>query len=77
MVINLILIPSKLIDFPKKADLWRNFYYATLLNSHFCMSKLCKFSAFLQNTFSEQHLWNAASGHLHNNKTQGKQRYTG
>ena len=27
-----------------------------------------KFAAFLQNTFSEQHLWSAASGHLHNNK---------
>ena len=27
-----------------------------------------QFAAFLQNTFSEQHLWRAASGHLHNNK---------
>ena len=34
MVINLILIPSKLFDIPKNADLWRSVYYATLLNSH-------------------------------------------
>ena len=27
-----------------------------------------KFAAFLQNIFSEQHLWRAASGHLHYNK---------
>ena len=27
-----------------------------------------KFAAFLQNTFSEEHLWRAASGHLHYNK---------
>ena len=26
-----------------------------------------KFAAFLQNTISEEHLWNAASGHLHYN----------
>ena len=61
MVMNLILIPSKLVDIPKNADLWRNFYYATLLNSHVCMGDL-------QNTFSEQHLWRAASGHLQYNK---------
>ena len=60
MVINLILIPSKLVDLPKNADLWRNFYYATLLNSHF---------------FSEQQLQSAASGHLQYNKKQGKQLY--
>ena len=35
----------------------------------------CKLAAFLQNTFSEQHSWRAASGHLHYNKKQGKQRY--
>ena len=27
-----------------------------------------KFAAFFQNTFFEQHLWRAASGHLHYNK---------
>ena len=27
-----------------------------------------KFTAFLQNTFSEEHLWGAASGHLHYNR---------
>ena len=27
-----------------------------------------KFAAFLLNTFSEEHLWKAASGHLHCNK---------
>ena len=74
MVMNLTLIPSKLVDIPKNADLWRNFYYATLLNSVWVIS--CKFAAFLQNNFSEQHLWTAASGHLHYNKKQGKQRYT-
>ena len=37
MVMKLILIPPKLVDIPKNADLWGNFYYATLLNSHFCM----------------------------------------
>ena len=40
MVMNLILIPSKLVDFPQNADLGRNFYYASLLNSHFCMGDL-------------------------------------
>ena len=40
MVMNLILIPSKLVDIPKNVDLRRNFYYATLLNSHFCMGDL-------------------------------------
>ena len=35
----------------------------------------CKFAAFLQNTFSEQHLWGAASEHLHHDKKQGKQCY--
>ena len=40
MVMNLILIPSKQVDIPKNADLWRNFYYATLLNSHFYMGDL-------------------------------------
>ena len=28
----------------------------------------CKFAAFLQNTFSEEQLWRAASAHLHYNK---------
>ena len=28
----------------------------------------CKFTVFLQNTFSEKHLWRTASGHLHYNK---------
>ena len=36
------------------------------LKSHFCMGE-CKLAAFLQNTFSEEHLWKAASGHLHYN----------
>ena len=72
---NLILIPSKLVDIPKNVDLWRNFYCATLLNSRFCMGESFKFAAFLQNTFSKQHLWRAASGHLHYNKKQRKQRY--
>ena len=27
-----------------------------------------KFAAFLQNTFSEEHIWSAASGHLRYNK---------
>ena len=40
MVVNLILIPSKVVGIPKNVDLWRNFYYATLLNSHFCMDDL-------------------------------------
>ena len=40
MVMNLILIPSKLVDIPKNADLWRKFYYATLLSSHFFMGDL-------------------------------------
>ena len=35
MVMSLILIPSKLVEIPKNADLWRNFLYATLLKSHF------------------------------------------
>ena len=34
----------------------------------------CKFAAFLQNTFCEQHLWRADSGHLDHNKKQEKQR---
>ena len=34
-----------------------------------------KFAASLQNTFSEQNLWRAASGHLHYNQKQGKQHY--
>ena len=38
--------------------------YETLLKPHFSS----KFAAFLQNTFSEEHLWKAASGHLHYNK---------
>ena len=70
MVMNLILIPSNLVDIPKNTDLWRNFYYAALLNS-----LSCKFAGFLQNTFSEQHLWKAASGRLHRYKKQGKQRF--
>ena len=68
MVIDLILVPSKPVDIPKNTDLWRNFYYATLLNSYFFMGDLLQI-------FSEQHLWKAASGHLHYNKKQGKQRY--
>ena len=36
----LILIPPKVVDIPKNADIWTNFYYATLLNSHFCMGDL-------------------------------------
>ena len=64
----LILMPFKLVDTPKNADLWTNFCYATLLKSHFCMGDSSKFAAFLQNTFSEEHLWRAASGHLHYNK---------
>ena len=28
----------------------------------------CKFAAVLHNTFFEEHLWGAASGHLHHNK---------
>ena len=66
--IDLILVPSKPVDIPKNADLWRKFYYATLLNSYFCMGDLLQI-------FSEKHIWKAASGHLHYNKKQGKQRY--
>ena len=40
MVMNLILIPSKLVGIPKNADLLRNFYDAALLNSHFHMGDL-------------------------------------
>ena len=75
MVVNLILILSKLVNITKNADLWRNFYYATLLDSYFSMGDSCKFAAFLQSTLFEQHLWRAASVHLHYNKKQGKQRY--
>ena len=39
-VINSILIPFKLFHSPKNADIWRNFYYATLLDSHFCTGDL-------------------------------------
>ena len=40
MVMNLILIPSKLVDIPKNADLMKNFFYAALLKPHFCMGDL-------------------------------------
>ena len=68
MVMTLILILSKLVDIPKTADLWRNFYYATLLKYTSAWVISYKFAAFLQNTFSEEHLWRGASGHLHYNK---------
>ena len=75
MATNLILIPSKLVDIPKNADLWRNFSMQSYWIYFSAWVVSCKFTAFLQNTFSEQHLWRAASGHLHQNKKQGKQRY--
>ena len=62
---TLILIPTKLVDISKNTDLSRNFCYLTLLKSHFCIEISCKFAAFLRNTFSEEHLRMAASGHLH------------
>ena len=75
MVINLILMPSKLVNISKNAGLWRNFYYVTLLNSHFCMGDLlqicCVFAEHLSWTTSME----AAFGHLRYNKKQGKQRY--
>ena len=40
MFMTLILIPSKLVDIPKNADLWSNFCYETLLKSHFRMGDL-------------------------------------
>ena len=40
MFMTLILIPSKLVDIPKNADLWSNFCYETLLKSHFCKGDL-------------------------------------
>ena len=40
MVMNLILISSKLIDISQNADLSRIFYYATLLKSNFRMGDL-------------------------------------
>ena len=40
MVMTLILIPSKLADIPKNANLWKNFCYAALLKSKFCMGDL-------------------------------------
>ena len=68
---TLVLIPLKLVDIPKTADLWRNFCYATLLKSRFCMGEspvnLLRFYR-TPFTFSEEHLWRAASGHLHYNK---------
>ena len=69
MVMNLILIPSKLVNIPKNADLWAKFYYATywIHSSAWVISS--KFAAFfLQSTFSEEHLWRTTSGHLHYNK---------
>ena len=59
----LILIPSKLVDIPKNADLWKHFCYETLV------SKIIPLHGFLQNTFFEEHIWRAGSGHLHYNKT--------
>ena len=36
----LICSPLKLIDIPKNADLWRNFCFAALSKSHFCIGGL-------------------------------------
>ena len=44
------------------------FLLCNFIESHFCMGDSSKFAALLQNTFSEEHLWRAASGHLHYNK---------
>ena len=72
---NLILIPSKLVDIPKNVNLWRIFTMQLYWIQTSAWVISCKFAMFLQNTFSEQHLWRAASGHLHHNKKQGKQHY--
>ena len=61
MIMTLILVPSKLVDISKKADLWSNMCYKTLLKSQFWMGDQ-------QNTFFEEHLWRFASGHLYYNK---------
>ena len=53
MVMNLILIPYKLVGIPKNADLWRKFYYAALLNSHFSMGDLLQICC----VFAEQLFW--------------------
>ena len=37
LLLNFVLISSKLVDILKNADLSGNFYNATLLNSHSCM----------------------------------------
>ena len=68
MVMTLILVPSKLVDIPKNADLRSNFAMKLYWNRNFAWVIYCKFAAFLQNTFFEEHLWRAASGHLHYNK---------
>ena len=56
MVMNLILISSKLVDIPKKADLGRNFAMQLYWNHTSAWVISCKFVAFLQNTFSEENL---------------------
>ena len=40
MVVTSISVPSKLVDIPQDVDLSKNFCYATLLKSHFCMDDL-------------------------------------
>ena len=67
-VVNLILISSKLVDIPKKADLGRNFAMQLYWNHTSAWVISCKFVAFLQNTFSEENLLRAASWHLNYKK---------
>ena len=71
MVMTLILISSKSVEyriFPKML-IYRGFFAIQLYWSHTSAWVISsKFAAFLQNIFSEEHLWRAASGHLNYNK---------
>ena len=76
MVMDLILIPSKLVDIPKICRFMEEFLVCNFIE--FSLSAWvisCKFAAFLQNIFSEQYPWRAVYGNLLYNKKQGKQRY--
>ena len=65
MVMTLILISSKLVDIPKNAGIFAMQLYWNHTSAWVIPSM---FASFLQNTFSEEHLWRAASEHEHCNK---------
>ena len=69
MVMNLILIPSKLVEKLVKMHIYGGIFTMQLYWIHTSAWVIsCKFAAFLQNTFSEEDLWRTTSGHIHYNK---------